>query len=117
MLRLIYSEKYFYAIVATIVIFLSLMSFGINQLAIIIYFINFFLASSYTCVFLFKKQKEEYFYAAVIVCAVLAIGLYIFFVFFEKDSLSLKIYLMPVFFVVNFTASLYFLFRKKIFSK
>ena len=93
------------------------MSFGLNQLAIAVYFINFFLALSYIFLFILKKLKEEYFYSAVIISAVLAVGLYGMFVFFEKESLDYKIYLLPVFFLVNFTAALYYLFRNKLFAK
>jgi len=117
LIRYIYSRNYFFAIVASIVLFLTFMSLGLNQLAIAIYFINFFLAASYIFLFLLKKLKEEYFYSAVIFSAVVAIGLYGLFAFFEKEALDFKIYLLPVFFLVNFTAALYFLFRKKLFTK
>jgi len=93
------------------------MSFQLNQLALIVYFINFFLALSYILIFLMRKVREEYFYSAVILTAVAAIGLYIFFVFFEKQSKDFKIYLLPMFFLVNFSAALYYLFRKKLFVK
>ena len=117
MIRYIYSRNYFYAIVASIVLFLTFMSFNLTQPAIIIYFINFFLATSYIFIFLLRKLKEEYFYSAVIISAVTAIGLYVLFAFYDKYSTDYKIYLLPVFFLVNFTAALYFLFRNKMFNK
>lgn len=93
------------------------MSFGLNQLALIVYFINFFLAVSYIFIFLLRKLKEEYFYSAVIISAVISAGLYGMFIFFEKEALNYKVYLFPVFFLVNFTAALYHLVRKKFFKK
>lgn len=115
MIRIIYSRLYFYAITASIVLFLAMMSFEFHSASTVVLFINFFLASSYSCLFIFRKLKEEYFYSAVILCGVFAVSLYIFFAFFEKYSHDFKIYLMPLFIILNLMAGLYFLFRKKFF--
>jgi tryptophan-rich sensory protein len=93
------------------------MSLEFSNALTLVYFINFFLASSYSCLFIFRKFKEEYFFSAVILCGVLALSLYIFFAFFEKYSHDFKIYLLPVFVILNLMAGLYFLFREKFFGR
>lgn len=113
-LKFIHSRNYFLVLIASIFIFLSLLYGGAGFITIIFYFINFFFALSYISIFSTRKLPSNYFYASIILCIAITIGLFIFFNFFQIYSASYKIYLFPAFFVLNLAAIIYYFIKDKI---